>query len=163
MVKTKGLTANLSRGEFLEINLKDNALSSFVSCSKPCQVVQYLKGAALSDPSSIILPSTKQFATNYKAIPMLKSQITAHYVIIIIEEKNKDALKLNKANNVKLNWQKVNDTEYAWAIYNIDAPVDIESCNDTKFGVIVVGYGPNYRTYGYPAGFKFSGMSDVSN
>ena len=163
MVKSRSLTANLSRGEFLEINLKNNAVSSFVSCSKPCQVVQYLKGSLLSDPSSIILPSTEQFATSYKAVPILKSQITAHYVIIIIEEENKDALKLNKTSNVKLSWQKVNDTEYAWAIYNIDAPVDVESCNDTKFGLIVAGYGPNYRSYGYPAGFKFSGMSDVSN
>ena len=165
MVKSRGLTANLRRGEFLEINLENNTLSSFVFCNKPCQVVQYLKAAYCSrnlyDPSSIILPSTEQFATNYKAIPILKPQITAHYVIIIIEEENKDALKLNKTSNVKLNWQKVNDTDYAWAIYNIDAPVDVESCNDTKFGLIVAGYRfDSQQSYGYAAGFKFSGMSD---
>ena len=162
MVKSRGLTANLRRGEFLEINLEYNTLSSFVSCSKPCQVVQYLKGAVLhinADPSIIILPSTEQFATSYKAVPILKPELTAHYIIIIIEEKNKDALKLNKTSNVKLNWRKINDTEYAWAIHNIDAPVDVESCNDTKFGVIVAGYS-NYVSYGYPAGFKFPGMSD---
>ena len=167
MVKSRGLTANLRRGEFLEINLENNTLSSFVSCNKPCQVVQYLKGGycygIAYEPSSIILPSTEQFATSYKAVPILKHQITVHYAIIIIEEKNKDALKLNKTVNVKLNWQKVTDTKYAWAIHNIDAPVDVESCNDTKFGVIVAGYGTYSLSYGYPAGFKFSGMSDVSN
>ena len=164
MVKSRGLTANLRRGEFLEISLTENESSSFVSCSKPCQVVQYLKGAVLNrepDPSSIILPSTEQFAASYKAVPMLKPELTAHYIIIIIEEKNKDALKLNKTSNVKLNWKKVNDTEYAWAIYNIDASVDVESCNDKKFGVIVAGYRSYFQqSYGYPAGFRFPGMSD---
>ena len=161
IVKSRGVTTNLRRGEFLEISLTKNELSSFVSCSKPCQVVQYLKGVASNsepDPSSIILPSTEQFATSYKAVPMMKQEQFVHYVIIIIEEKNEDALKLNKASNVKLIWQKVNDTEYAWAAYNIDAPVDVESCNDIKFGVIVAGYGFG-ESYGYPAGFKFPGMS----
>ena len=167
VVKSRGLTTNLRRGEFLEINIKNNALSSFVSCSEPCQVVQYLKGAVLNrkcrtdaDPSSIILPSTEQFATSYKAVPILKRELTAHYIIIIIEEKNKHALKLNKTSNVKFNWQKVIDTEYAWAIYNIDASVDVESCDDIKFGVIVAGYRLNVsvQSYGYPAGFQFTGM-----
>ena len=165
MVKSRVLTANLRRGEFLEISLTKNESSSFVSCSKPCQVVQYLESAVLnreSDPSSIILPSTEQFATSYKAIPILKRQLNAHYIIIIIEEKNKDALKLDKTSNVKLNWKKVNDTEYAWAIYSIDASVDVESCNDMKFGVIVAGHTLNStrQSYGYSAGFKFPGMSD---
>ena len=164
IVKSRGLTANLRRGEFIELNLENNTLSSFVSCSNPCQVVQYLKGAycdhnLFCDPSSIILPSTEQFATSYKAVPVLKHQLTAHYIIIIIQEKNKDGLKLNKASNVMLNWLKVNDTDYVWAIHNIDAPVDVESCNDKKFGVIVAGYS-DYVSYGYPAGFNFpAGMS----
>ena len=169
VVRSRGLTANLRRGEFLEIDLIKNELSSFVSCSKPCQVVQYLKGSPLyhnqvnHDPSSIILPSTEQFASSYKAVPMMKQEQFVHYIIIIIEEKNKDTLRLNKASNVKLNWQKVNDTEYAWAIHNISAPTDVESCDDEKFGVIVAGYGLTYsQSYGYPAGFKFIiGMSYV--
>ena len=40
MVKSRGLTENLHPGEFLEISLTKNESSSFVSCSKPCQVVQ---------------------------------------------------------------------------------------------------------------------------
>ena len=165
MVKSSGLTANLRRGEFLEISLTKDALSSFVSCDKPCQVVQYLKGADITrepDPSSIILPSTEQFATSYKAVPIMKRELTDHYMIIIIEEKNKDTLKLNKTSNVKLSWQKVNNTKYAWAIYNISAPTDVESCNDKTFGVTVVGYRLYaHESYGYPAGFKFAGMSYV--
>ena len=83
-------------------------------------------------------------------------------MIIIIEEKNKDTLKLNKTSNVKLSWQKVNNTKYAWAIYNISAPTDVESCNDKTFGVTVVGYRLYaHESYGYPAGFKFAGMSYV--
>ena len=130
MVKSRGLTANLRRGELLEISLTKNELPSFVSCEKPCQVVQYLKSAIRNgefEPSSIILPSIEQFATSYKAVPMMKQEQFVHYIIIIIEEKNKDTLKLNKTSNVKLNWQKVNDTEYAWAIHNISASVDVES------------------------------------
>ena len=167
MVKSRGLTTNVRRGEFLEINLTKNELSSFVSCSKPCQVVQYLKGVVSFnrkfDPSSIILPSTEQFATSYKAVPILKRQQFVHYIIIIIEEKSKDALKLNKTSNVKLNWQKVDDTDYAWAIHNISAPVDVESCNDEKFGVIVAGYKLNdsRQSYGYPAAFRFPGTSYI--
>ena len=164
MVKSRGLTTNLRRGEFLEINLTKNALSSLVSCDKPCQVVQYLKGAVLNrkpDPSTIILPSIEQFATSYKAVPILEREQFSNYIIIIIEEKSKDALKFNKTSDVKLNWQKVKDTEYAWAIHNISAPVDIESCNhDKKFGVIVAGYKlyDSRQSYGYPAGFTFPGM-----
>ena len=161
MIKSRGLTAKLRRGEFLEISLKKNELSSFVSCSKPCQVVQYLKTyySGRTDSSSIILPSTEQFATSYRAVSILRGQLTDNYIIIIIEEKNKNALKINKTSNVKLNWQKVDDTEYAWAIHNISASIDIESCNDEKFGVIVVGYKFG-ESYGYPAGFKFTiGMS----
>ena len=160
MVKSRGVTANLRRGEFLEISLTKNEQSSFVSCSEPCQVVQYLKSVVRKgefEPSSIILPSMEQFATSYKAVPMMKQEQFVHYIIIIIEEKSNDALKLNKTSNVKLNWQKVDDTEYAWAIYNISEFVDVESCNDEKFGVIVAGY--TYpESYGYPAGFKFAGM-----
>ena len=167
MVKSRGLTTNLRRGEFLEINLTKNALSSLVSCDKPCQVIQYLKGAVLNrkpDPSTIILPSIEQFATSYKVVPILERQQFSNYIIIVIEEKSKDALKFNKTSDVKLNWQKVKDTEYAWAIHNISAPVDIESCNhDKKFGVIVAGYKlyDSRQSYGYPAGFTFPGMPYV--
>ena len=157
MVKSRGVTKSLRRGEFLEISLTKDALSSFVSCSKPCQVVQYLKSVVRRgefDPSSIILPSTEQFATSYKAVPMMKQEQFVHYIIIIIEEKNKDALKLNKTSNVKLNWHKVDDKEYAWAIHNISESVDVESCKNEKFGVIVFGY-TFPKSYGYPAGFKF--------
>ena len=167
VVKSRGLTTNLGRGEFLEINLTKNALSSFVSCDKPCQVVQYLKGAVLNrkpDPSCIVLPSIEQFAASYKAVPILKRQQFSNYIIIIIKTTSKDALKFNKTSDVKLNWQKVKDTEYAWAIHNISAPVDIESCNrNKKFGVIVAGYKlyDSRQSYGYPAGFKFPGMSYV--
>ena len=90
----------------------------------------------------------------------MKRQLTDHYIIIIIEEKNKDTLKLNKTSNVKLNWHKVDDTEYARAIHSISASVDVESCNDKKFGVIVAGY-RLFQSYGYPGGFKFPGMSYV--
>ena len=161
MVKSRGVTTNLRRGEFLEIRITKNELSSFVSCTKPCQVVQYFNDA--HDPSSIILPSTEQFATSYKAVPILKQEQIAHYIIIIIEDKDKDTLKINKTSNVKFNWQKVNDTEYTWALFNINAPIDIASCNDKKFGVIVVGYKlSDYESYGYPAGFKFIiGMSQT--
>ena len=130
-------------------------------------MVQYLKGAVLNrkpDPSSIILPSIKQFATSYKAVPILKRQQFSNYIIIIIEATSKDALKFNKTSDVKLNWQKVKDTEYAWAIHKINAPVDIESCNhDKKFGVIVAGYKlyDSRQSYGYPAGFTFPGMPYV--
>ena len=162
MVKSRGLTESLHPGEFLEISLTKNESSSFVFCSKPCQAVQYLKGAVLNkkpDPSSIILPSTEQFATSYKVVPILKRQQFANYIIIIIEEKSQDVLTLNKTNDVKLNWQKVNDTKYVWAIYNISAPIDVESCNDKKFGVIVAGYKlyDSRQSYGYPAGFQFTG------
>ena len=164
IVKSRGLAVNLRRGEFLEINLTKNELSSFVSCSKPCQVVQYLKNAVRNaefEPSSIILPSMEQFATSYKVVPILKQEQFVHGIIIVIEEKNKDTLKINKTSNVKLNWHKVNDTEYAWAIHNISAPTDVESCNDEKFGVIVIGY-TLPESYGYPAGFKFIiGMSYI--
>ena len=159
-VKSRGVTTNLRRGEFVEIRIKKNELSSFVSCSKLCQVVQYFNGAL--EPSSIILPSIEQFATSYKAVPMMKRQLTDHYIIIIIEEIDKDALKINKTSNVKLNWHKVNDTEYTWALFNINGPTDVESCNDKKFGVIVVGYKlADSQSYGYPAGFKFQGMSYI--
>ena len=160
MVKSRGVTTNLRRGEFLEIRITKNELSSFVSCSKPCQVVQYFNGAL--EPSMIILPSTEQFATSYKAVPIMEPQLTDHYITIIIEEENKDTLKLNRTSNVKLNWQKVNDTKYTWALFNINAPTDVASCNDKKFGVIVVGYKlADSQSYGYPAGFKFQGTSYI--
>ena len=71
MVKSRNLTANLCCGEYLEIDLKQNELSSFVSCSNPCQVVQYLKGEAFfyhlthpvlsyHQPNSL-LPATKLY------------------------------------------------------------------------------------------------------
>ena len=161
MVKSRNLTANLCRGEYLEIDLKQNELSSFVSCSKPCQVVQYLKGERRNvkpDPSSIILPSTEQFTSSYKAVPLMKPNLIAHYITIIIEEKNKDALMLDEKRNVELNWHKVNETEYVWAIYKITTTIDVESGNDEEFSVIVAGYTNSpLQSYGYPAGFKYPG------
>ena len=106
----------------------------------------------------IILPSTEQFSSSYKAVRLLKFYITVHYITIIIEEKNKDALMLNKTRNVKLNWQKVNETKYVWAIHSITTNIDVESFNDERFGVIVAGYDiSSWESYGYPAGFKFPG------
>ena len=149
MVKSRNLTANLCRGEYLEIDLKQNELSSFVSCSKPCQVVQYLESEVINkgpDPSSISLPSTEQFASSYKVIPLMKPNITAHHITILIEEKNKDALMLSKARNVEMNWQKVNETKYVWGIHNISTATNVESFNGEKFGLIVAGYELSGRT-----------------
>ena len=164
MVKSRNLTANLCRGEYLEIDLKQNALSSFVFCSKPCQLIQYLKGKAIDqrpDPSSIILPSTEQFTSSYKVVPLMKPHLTAHYITIIIEEKNRDALIVDKTRNVNLNWHKVNETKYVSAIYNFTKTMDVESLADEKFGVIVAGYAIlSSQSYGYSAGFNFpAGMS----
>ena len=154
-VKGKYGSKVLNRGEFLEIDLGYGEPSSFVSCSKPCQVVQYVKGYLKADPSSIILPSTEQFATSYKVVPMVKSHYT-HYFTVTIEEKDKDALMVDEKSNIKFNWQKVKGTKYVWAVHQFVRSTDIESHNGVKFGVIIFAYGNPWQSYGYPAGFNFT-------
>jgi hypothetical protein len=158
LVKSRNGTRVINRGDFLEIGPCNNELSSFVLCSKPCQVVQYVRPY---EPSSIVLPSTEQFGTSYKVVPMAKSYF-AHHIMIIIEEQHKGALTVDKQSSAQFNWQKVNGTKYVWATYNIARVTDIASSNDVKFGVIVSGSNSFFSgSYGYPAGFTFAQYTGI--
>ena len=152
-LKTKGYFRYLDSNLFLAVN-RVKWFNTWKAQFLIANIELTLTHPALSYHQTSSLLPLIVYATRYKAVPILKRELTAHYIIIIIiEEKNKNALKLNKTSNVKLNWQKAIDTGCACAIYNIDASVDVESCNDIKFGVIVAGYRLNVsvRSCGFPA------------
>ena len=151
LVRSRHVTRMIYRGDFLEIGPCHNELSSFVLCSKPCQVVQYVRPY---EPSSIVLPSTKQFATSYKVVPMAILNYT-HHIIIIIEEQHRGSLMVDEQSTTQFNWKNVKGTKYVWATYNMTRATDIESSNNVKFGVIVSGH-RHPASYGYPAGFAFT-------
>ncbi len=155
-------TKVLSSGTYTELKLIGNP-ASFVNCSKPCQVVQYIKGDRISGeytaPSMIVLPSINQFLSYYRVVLPYGSEYYDSIAIVIqnqhIEGLHMDGFKLNG-----LQWQKINGTQYIWTVVSFSDPSTVtvyHTSSAVKFGLRVFGWNSD-ASYAYPGGFTFKNV-----
>ena len=89
-----------------EITIGQN-LTSFVNCSKPCQVVQYIREESIVGKSAkISMTSVKQFMSYYRILPSYASRFYRS-ITITIEEKYTNCLHFDEVKMAILIWKKL--------------------------------------------------------
>ncbi len=163
VVQTAYWTKVLLSGTYTELSLGKN-LTSFVNCSKPCQVLQYIRGETIggksADTSMIILPSESQFLSYYRVVLPSGSQYHDS-ITVLIRNDYKDGLYMNGIKISGVRWKKVHGTEYVWTVVNVasSSVVTVYHSSAVKFGVLVFGWN-NGVSYAYPGGFALHNISN---
>ena len=149
----------LSSGTYTQITVGQN-LTSFVNCSKPCQVVQYIRGESFGGKSArmsmTVLPSVKQFMSYYRVVPSYASRFYSS-ITITIEEKYTNGLYFDEVKMANLTWEKIADTKYVWTVIGMPE-ARIATCYhispDVTFGLLVFGWN-GAVSYVFPGGFAY--------
>ena len=149
-------TKVLSSGSYTELKLEEN-LASFVTCSNPCQVVQYIRGELVdgkyADPSMIVLPSVSQFVSYYRVVLPYGSQYFDS-ITIVIQNEYSEGLYLNEIQITGAEWKKINGTNYVWRVVsfsNQNSVTVYHTSSAVKFGLLVFGWN-NGVSYAYRKG-----------
>ncbi|XP_028411539.1 IgGFc-binding protein-like [Dendronephthya gigantea] len=149
----------LQSGQFTEYDLGDK-LASFFECSKPCQVVQYIKGYLETrgievDSSLLIVPSIDHFLDTYNVyLSWMKENEFQHSVTLLTKSSQKEGLLVNGGNTTSLQWQNIEGTKFSWTILQISSKCTISHrSRDSLFGALVFGEAA-YHSHGYPAGLN---------
>ncbi|XP_028410733.1 IgGFc-binding protein-like [Dendronephthya gigantea] len=158
-------TKVLSLGTYTELIL-GNSLTSYVKCSNPCQVVQYIRGEEISgidaEPSIMVLPSVGQFLSYYHvALPRFGTEYHDS-ITILIQHKNIDGLYMNRTKLNNSRWERINGTNYVWTVISLwdQSTVTVyHASSSVKFGLLVFGWN-KYHSYAYAGGFN---LYDKSN
>ncbi len=157
-------TEVVSPGTYTELILEEK-LASFVTCSKPCQVVQYVRGESVdgkyAESSMIVLPSVDQFLSYYRVVLPYGSQYYDSVTIVIQNEYN-EGLYINEAKISGGQWKKINGTKYVWRVFSFSDQNIVSvyhSSSAVKFGLLVFGWS-NGVSYAYPGGFALLNFSN---
>ena len=159
VVETGYWTKVLSSGMYAELVLGED-LASFAKCSKPCQVVQYIRQVYVK-PSMIVLPSVKQFLSYYRVILPLGSEYYDS-ITITIDSKHIDGLYMNGLKLNSLRWKSVNGSNYVWTVVSLPDPNTVtvyHNSSDVKFGLLVLSWN-SVMSYAYPGGFALENASN---
>ena len=148
----------LSSGQYKEVIIGKN-MTSFVNCSKPCQVVQYIRGESIggknADTSMTILASVKQFMSYYRIVfPSYGSRFYLS-ITITIKEEYTNGLYLDGVKMGNLTWEKINGTRYVWTVINLPETKIASIYHlspEVTFGLLVFGWN-GVVSYVYPGGF----------
>ena len=148
----------LSFGHYTEIIIGKN-LTSFVNCSKPCQVVQYIRGESIggknADTSMTILASVKQFMSYYRIVFPSYASRFYHSITITIKKEYTNGLYLDEVKMANLTWKKINGTRYVWTVINLPETriaTIYHLSPKVTFGLLVFGWN-GVVSYVYPGGF----------
>ncbi|XP_028403909.1 IgGFc-binding protein-like [Dendronephthya gigantea] len=159
-IKSGNTINTLDSGGFIQIKLDNSPHQSYLTCSKPCQVVQYVhqqsRSGMYSDaaPSIISVPSTMHFMPSYH-VELLGGSAYHHSITLIIQKTFRDGLLKDGNPMTGLTWRCLNEREYCWTIVTISDDIYVtHSVSGVKFGLLVFG-GANGISYGYPGGFSF--------
>ncbi|CAB4008622.1 Hypothetical predicted protein [Paramuricea clavata] len=157
VVESAYWTKILSSGAYTELMLQKN-LASFVKCSKPCQVAQYIRrhyiGGKYADASMIILPSTNQFLSYYRVVLPRGSEYHDS-ITMVIQNEDIEGLYMNGLKLNGLRWERINETKYVWTVVSLSDPNTVavyHTSSAVKFGLVVFGWN-NGASYAYSGGF----------
>ncbi|XP_028410736.1 uncharacterized protein LOC114533422 [Dendronephthya gigantea] len=166
VVTTAYWIKTLSPGTYTELILEKD-LASYVNCSEPCQVVQYIRGESVgrryADSSMVVVPSVNQFLSFYHVV--IPGGLSYHdSITIFIEKEDINGLFFN---GVKLNhcrWDKINGTNYVWTVISLSGPNTVKvyhSSEAVKFGLLAFGW--NSEEYSAGRSYAFSGGFALNN
>ena len=157
VVESAYWTKMLSSGAYTEL-MSQNNLASFVKCSKPCQVVQYIRrhniGGKYADPSMIVLPSTSQFLSYYRVVLPRGSEYHDS-ITMVIQNEDIEGLYMNGLKMNGLGWERINGTNYVWTVVSLSDPNTVtvyHTSSSVKFGLFVFGWNDG-ASYAYSGGF----------
>ena len=159
VVETVYWTKLLSSRMYAELVLGED-ITSFARCSKPCQVVQYIRQEN-AQPSMMVLPSINQFLSYYHVILPYNSEYHDS-ITITIDNKHIDGLYMNGLPLNSLRWKSINGSNYVWTVASLSDPSTVtiyHNSSAVKFGVVVFGRN-NDASYAYPGGFAFGDNSN---
>ena len=165
IVKTAYWIQNVPCGRYVELLLEKD-LASFVNCSKPCQVTQYIQevtiGGRYAAPSMIVLPSEDQFLSYYRVVLPYGSKYYDS-ITIMIENDKTQGLYANGINFNSLDWKRVIGTKYVWTFVSFSGPSIVtvyHNSSAVKFGLLVFGWDSGGASYAYPGGYALRNHSD---
>ena len=160
IVESAYWTRVLSSGKYTELMLDEN-LASFVTCSEPCQVMQYIRGEKVdgqyADPSMVTLPPVSQFLSYYRVALPYNSQYYDS-ITIVIRKDYRDGLYINDLKIIGEDWKEINGTKYVWRVFSFSGHSTVtvyHTSSTVKFGLVVFGWN-NGLSYAYCGGFAFS-------
>ena len=150
----------LSSGNYTEIIIGKN-LTSFVNCSKPCQVVQYIRGESIggknADTSMTILASVKQFMSYYRIVFPSYGSRFYRSITITIKEEYTNGLYLDGVKMANLTWEKITGTRYVWTVINLPGTkiaTIFHLSPEVTFGLLVFSWNGRV-SYVYPGGIAY--------
>ena len=151
--------ATLDPGDFHTLDIR-TVTTSFITCSKPCQIIQFSnvqsKHSSYTNagPSMINLPSIDQFLPSYHVIFARASKFK-HSITLIINKNAKNGLLKDGTRMKSLSWTCQDYSGLCWTIVDISSEVKItHMVRGVTFGLLVYG-GTNDESYSYPGGFTF--------
>ena len=159
IVETGYWTKVLSSRMYEELVLGED-LASFAKCSKPCQVVQYIRQEN-AQPSMIVLPSVNQFLSYYQVILPYGSEYHDS-ITITIDNKHIEGLYMNGLKLNSLRWKSINGSNYVWVVVSLPDPNVVtvyHNSSEVKFGLLVFGWN-SAASYAYPGGFALENSSN---
>ena len=155
VVRSANWTKVLSLGTYVELSLQES-LASFINCSKPCQVTQYIRDENIADTSMIVLPSVKHYMPYYRIVPSYTENFFSS-VSLTIEERHTKGLFVNGLKLDNVDWIKITGTKYVWTVVSTPRTklaTFYHSSPEVSFGLLVFGWN-NYVSYAYPGGVAF--------
>ena len=159
VVETGYWTKVLSSRMYAELVLGED-LASFAKCSKPCQVVQYVRQES-AQPSMIVLPSANQFLSYYHVILPHDSEYHDS-ITITIDNNHTDGLYMNGLSLNSLRWKSINGSNYVWTVVSLSDPNSVtvyHNSSAVKFGLLVLCW-KSGSWYAYPGGFALRNYSN---
>jgi len=145
----------LNRGEFYELLIEE---PSFISASKPLQVMQYSNSnffdQVKADPFMVTVPPAEQFLNSY-VISAPEMGFSRNYVNIVALDADKSSVMLDGQPIDSSLWTQIANSEYVGAQIAVTLGAHTVTSNQA-IGVYSYGY-DDFDSYGYLGGLALSG------
>ena len=167
MIETINWTKTLSSGEYEEL-ISGKSLASFVNCSKPCQVMHYIRGERIEsnrygfhEASMMVLPSISQFLSYYRVVLPFRSEFHDS-ITLVIQNDQREGLYMDGKKLNGLSWKMINGTKYVWTVITFFDPSIVtvyHTSSAVRFGLYVFGWSLDtfIGSYAYAAGYALKG------
>lgn len=154
-------------GDFYTFNIPDKT-SKTISADKTISVAMFANGGCdiygNCDPAMVLLPAIQQFASDYTfATIYLPGNDFINSLVLVLSGSYIDGLRFDGSVLPKTTWLSVEGrTDIKYTDFNISSGVHSMYHEDPTVTFLAVSTGiQSYNSYGYPAGFNFSPLTNV--
>ncbi|XP_071139996.1 IgGFc-binding protein-like [Mytilus edulis] len=153
-------------GDFYTFNIPDKT-SKTISADKTISVAMFANGGCdiygNGDPAMVLLPAIQQFASDYTfATIYLPGNDFINSLVLVLAGSYIDGLRFDGSVLPKTTWLSVEGrTDIKYTDFNISSGVHSMYHEDPTVTFLAVSTGiQSYNSYGYPAGFNFSPLTN---